>query len=73
VGTPHTLPCWRFVMDASPEIRVTLSGELLRHLRELSIQKRIPLRWLVAGLVCDTFELNSTKPGCDALALAGNA
>ncbi len=43
-------------MDASPEIRVTLSKDLLNHLRRVSQAQHVPLQWLVAGLVCDTFQ-----------------
>ena len=43
-------------MDASPKIIVVLSDDLLNHLRSVAKEKHIPLRWLVAGLVCDTFE-----------------
>lgn len=43
-------------MDANSEIRVTLSDELLKQLRKEAESRHVPLRWLVAGLVCDTFE-----------------
>jgi hypothetical protein len=43
-------------MDASPEVVVTLSDELLAHLKRVAHEMHVPLRWLVAGLVCDTFE-----------------
>ncbi len=43
-------------MKTSPEIDVTLSDELLRNLRAQSEELKIPLKWLVAGLVCDTIE-----------------
>lgn len=43
-------------MDASPQIRVTLSEELLEHLRHEAETRHVPLRWLVAGLVCDTLD-----------------
>jgi hypothetical protein len=59
-------------MDASPNILVVLSDDLLCHLRKVAQEKHIPLRWLVAGLVCDTFESGieqkmirqSTLTGC---------
>ncbi len=37
--------------------------DLLKHLRKLAQQKHVPLRWLVAGLVCDSLTpgLNRTK------------
>ena len=52
-------------MDASPQIQVTLSGELLNHLRREAETRHVPLRWLVAGLVCDTLEREpaTAKPG----------
>ncbi len=43
-------------MKTSPEIAVTLSDALLESLRAQSHELGIPLRWLVAGLVCDTIE-----------------
>ena len=43
-------------MDANPSILVVLSDDLLSHLRRIAQEKHIPLRWLVAGLVCDTCE-----------------
>jgi hypothetical protein len=43
-------------MDTIPQIRVTLSNDLLEHLRREAIERHVPLRWLVAGLVCDTLE-----------------
>ena len=43
-------------MDANPKIIVVLSDDLLCHLRKVAQEQHIPLRWLVAGLVCDTFE-----------------
>ena len=42
--------------DESPQVRVTLSDDLLNHLRRMAQSKHVPLRWLVAGLICDTFE-----------------
>ena len=46
----------RIGMNAGPQVRVTLSDDLLNHLRHTAQEKHVPLRWLVAGLVCDTFE-----------------
>lgn len=40
----------------TPEIPVTLSADLFRHLRDLAAALDVPLHWLVAGLVCDTVE-----------------
>ena len=44
----------RVGIGAGPQVRVTLSDDLLNHLRQTAQQKHVPLRWLVAGLVCDT-------------------
>lgn len=49
-------------MDTSPQIRVTLSEELLKHLRREAESRRVPLRWLVAGLVCDTMDRENPPP-----------
>jgi hypothetical protein len=44
-------------MKTSPQIVVTLSDELMESLRARAQELKIPLKWLVAGLVCDTIEL----------------
>jgi hypothetical protein len=44
------------IIKDTPEIPVILSRELLGHLRRRSAELGIPLRWLVAGLICDTVE-----------------
>ena len=43
-------------MKRSPHVRVTLSTDLLNHLRKAAQAQHVTLRWLVAGLVCDTLE-----------------
>jgi hypothetical protein len=43
-------------MKTHSEIVVTLSDDLLQSLRSQSQELKIPLKWLVAGLVCDTIE-----------------
>ena len=43
-------------MKTNREIAVTLSDELMESLRAQAQELRIPLKWLVAGLVCDTIE-----------------
>ncbi len=43
-------------MKRSPQVQVTLSDDLLIHLRKTAQEQHVPLRWLVAGLVCDTLE-----------------
>jgi hypothetical protein len=34
----------------------------MAHLKKLAHEMHVPLRWLVAGLVCDTFESTITAP-----------
>ncbi len=43
-------------MKTRPEIAVTLSDELLESLRAQAEELKVPLKWLVAGLICDTLE-----------------
>ncbi len=43
-------------MKTRPEIAVTLSDELLESLRTQAEELKVPLKWLVAGLICDTLE-----------------
>jgi hypothetical protein len=49
----------RHYVEAPPQVRVTLSVDLLNHLRSESQATQVPLRWLVAGLVCDTMSTDS--------------
>ena len=49
------------IVDKTPQIRVTLSSELLEHLRKEAAKRHVPLRWLVAGLVYDTLETRIQK------------
>jgi len=44
-------------MHKNPEIRVTLSDELLDVLQAHALVLRVPLRWVIASLVCDTIEM----------------
>ena len=48
-------------MKRSPQVRVTLSDDLLIHLRKTTQAQHVPLRWLVAGLVCDTMKSESEQ------------
>lgn len=48
-------------MERSPLLRVTLSNDLLKHLRKTAREIDVPLRWLVAGLVCDTLEAKAAE------------
>ena len=43
-------------MDANAEVFVTLSADLLDRLRKVAQKEHMPLRWLVAGLICDTVD-----------------
>lgn len=43
-------------MTTAPELSVTLSDELLKHLRAESSRLKVALEWLVAGLVVDTLD-----------------
>jgi hypothetical protein len=53
-------------MQKNSEIRVTLSDELLDVLQAHARLLRVPLRWLIASLVCDTIE---TAKGPDLIPL----
>jgi hypothetical protein len=44
-------------MDANPNILVVLSDDLLNHFRKIAQEEQVPLRWLVAGMVCGTLEM----------------
>ena len=46
-------------MQIRPEIAVTLSDELLDVLQAQARLLRVPLRWVIASLVCDTIETNT--------------
>ena len=43
-------------MRNQSEVRVTLSDELLDVLQAQARILRVPLRWMIASLVCDTIE-----------------
>ncbi|HZW33255.1 MAG TPA: hypothetical protein VFF52_21235 [Isosphaeraceae bacterium] len=43
-------------MKTNREILVTLSDELFDRMRLQAQELHIPLKWLVAGLVCDTID-----------------
>lgn len=57
-------------MKTDGQIQVTLSDELLENLRAQARELNIPLKWLVAGLVCDTLDPveppNRQDSGCSA-------
>lgn len=50
-------------MKTRPEIAVTLSDELLESLRTQAEELKVPLKWLVAGLICDTIEAQDHPHG----------
>jgi hypothetical protein len=58
-------------MDATPSLKIVLSDDLLSHLRKLAQREHVPLRWLVAGLVCDTIESRIEQSVDHQLALTG--
>lgn len=57
-------------MEANPEIAVTLSAKLLAELRDESVRLGVPIEYLVAGLVLDTFE-EAHVPAAAPLRAAG--
>jgi hypothetical protein len=59
-------------MKRSPQVRVTLSDDLLNHLRKVAEEKHVPLRWLVAGMVCDTLETGIEQTMNRQAVLSGN-
>jgi hypothetical protein len=50
-------------MERSTQVQVTLSDDLWRHLRKTARETHVSLRWLVAGLVCDTLEAGAEQRG----------
>ncbi len=54
-------------MRKQSEVRVTLSDELLDVLQAQARILRVPLRWMIASLVCDTIE---TVNGAEQTAMA---
>jgi hypothetical protein len=43
-------------MNVAPEVAVTLDPDLFERLRSEAEQLGVPMAWLVASLVVDTFE-----------------
>jgi hypothetical protein len=41
-------------MDHASTICVTVSADLLSHLRQVAEEQHVPISWLVTGLICDT-------------------
>ena len=59
-------------MNANSQVMVTLSPDLLKQLRKESQKQHVPLRWLVAGLVCDTMETREQSQNVRRPAFAGH-
>jgi hypothetical protein len=59
-------------MDTNPDILVVLSDDLLSHLRRVAQEQHVPLRWLVAGLVCDTFKSGIERYGDRQVTITGS-
>ncbi len=57
-------------MSENSEIRVTLSDELLDQLQAQARVLRVPLRWVIASLVCDTIETSKLPELLTSHALA---
>ena len=60
------------IMNATSQVMVTLSADLLKQLRKEAREQHVPLRWLVAGLVCDTLETGRRLRDARQPAFAGN-
>jgi hypothetical protein len=56
-------------MHRNSEIRVTLSDELLDVLQAQARVLRVPLRWVIASLVCDTIE-TAAEPNLSPMAVS---
>jgi hypothetical protein len=57
-------------MTKMSEVHVTLSPELWKQFRQCAAETRVPLKWLVAGLVCDTLKAPTRTMGSQRLPLA---
>ncbi len=62
---------WGLIMNATSQVMVTLSADLLKQLRKEAREQHVPLRWLVASLVCDTLENGAAGAGCGATRVRG--
>lgn len=59
-------------MNATSQVMVTLSADLLKQLRKEAREQHVSLRWLVAGLVCDTLESGRRLQDAGQPAFAGH-
>jgi hypothetical protein len=50
------------MMTTNPSVDVTLSADLLRHLRAEARELGIPLQWLIASMIVDTVETIEESP-----------
>ena len=57
-------------MTKMSEIHVTLSPDLWKQFLQRAAETGVPLKWLVAGLVCDTLKTRATTIGSKRLPLA---
>ncbi len=44
------------MMTTNPSVDVTLSADLLRHLRAEARELGVPIHWLIASMIVDTVE-----------------
>lgn len=58
-------------MERSPQVRVTLSDDLLSHFRKTAQEQHVSIRWLVAGLICDTLEARADHHKADHVRFQG--
>ncbi len=49
-------------MTTKPSVDVTLSPDLLRHLRAEARELGVPLHWLIASMIVDTVESIEGSP-----------
>ena len=61
----------RPIVNVQPQVIVTLSADLLKELRKEARERHVSLRWLVAGLVCDTMEMARGSQDAGQPAFAG--
>ncbi len=59
-------------MNTTSQVMVTLSADLLKQLRKEAREQHVPLRWVVAGLVCDTLESGPRSRDAVQPAFAGH-
>jgi hypothetical protein len=59
-------------MDANQEFQVTLSEDLMKRLRKEAQSQHVPIRWLVAGIICDTMDSKKSPLETNRGAFAGH-